>query len=401
MSKQEQDYRAVVRDIVLDDVNFVQFTAKGKIRMGQSAPWRQVTVRPVEIKGARQLQFSYLDERQDITKNYGDDDNLLDKLDEILAIPYSALRVLTIEQDIQVQVSKKGKALIRYNDPPKGTAPTLKHNSDKDLPLPDNRPDAYLQAVGIMNSQGEIRPRMRDKFKQINEFLKLLEHTRALKEIEYRPVQIVDFGCGSAYLTLATYHYLNTIKGIEARLDGVDTNAHLMEQAQAISHDLNYDGACFYQQPIGDYQPETPPDIVMALHACDTATDDALAQGINHGAHLILSAPCCHHHLHAQMTTVDPMRPVLRHGILKKRMGDILTDSFRALILRICGYKTDVVEFISSEHTDRNLMIRAIQRDNMDIDAFVEEYNELKAFWKVTPYLETVLGDGFRVLVKG
>ena len=400
MSKQEQDYRDVVRDIVLDDANFVQFTAKGKIRMGQSSPWRQVTVRPVEIKGARHLQFSYLDERQDITKNYSDGD-ILDKLDEVLAIPYSALRVLTTERDVQVQVSKKGKALIRNNKPPKGTTLALSHDSDKDLPLPDNRPDAYLQAVGIMNSQGEIRPRMRDKFKQINEFLKLLEHTRALKEIEYRPVQIVDFGCGSAYLTLATYHYLNTIKGIEARLDGVDTNAHLMKQAQDISKDLHYEGACFYQQPISDYQPETPPDIVMALHACDTATDDALAQGINHGAHLILSAPCCHHHLHAQMTAVAPMRPVLRHGILKKRMGDILTDSFRALILRICGYKTDVVEFISSEHTDRNLMIRAVQRDNMDIDAFVEEYNDLKAFWKVTPYLETLLGDGFRVLVKG
>lgn len=392
--KPNQDYQALLRDIVLTDATFIQLTLKGKIRLGVSSPWRQVTVRPVELKGGYHLQFSYLDAKQDTTKNFAGDD-AVDRLDEVLAIPYSAIRILTTTQDIQVQLTKKGKAIIHRNKPPADIQVDLGHDSSKDLPIPEHHPDAYLQAVGIMNSQGEVRPRMRDKFKQINEFLKLLEHTNALDEISTRPLQIVDFGCGSAYLTLATYHYLNTIRGIPARLDGVDTNHTLIQQAQDISLGLDYTDACFYDQPIGDYQPDTPPDIVMALHACDTATDDALAQGIRHNAHLILSAPCCHHHLHTQLGSVDPLRPILRHGILKKRMGDILTDSFRALILRICGYKTDVVEFISSEHTDRNLMIRAVRRDNIEIAPFVAEYNALKTFWNVTPYLETLLGNTF------
>lgn len=398
-TKQEQEYQTIVRAMVLDEATFVQLTLKGKIRLGVNSVWRQVTVRPVELKGEHHLQFSYLDAKQDTTKNFTGDE-AIDRLNEVLAIPYSAIRVLTTVQDLQIQLTKKGKAILHYAKPPSDVQVDLEHNFIKDLPIPEHRPDAYLQAVGIMNSQGEVRPRMRDKFKQINEFLKLLEHTNALDDIPTRPVQIVDFGCGSAYLTLATYHYLNTIRGVSARLDGVDTNSTLIQQAQQISLDLNYTDTCFYDQPIGDYQPDTPPDIVMALHACDTATDDALAQGIRHNAHLILSAPCCHYQLHTQLGTVDPLRPILRHGILKKRMGDILTDSFRALILRICGYKTDVIEFISSEHTDRNLMIRAVRRDGMEITPFIAEYNALKAFWNVTPHLETLLEDHFVRLVQ-
>ena len=135
--------------------------------------------------------------------------------------------------------------------------------------------------------------------------------------------------------------------------------------------------------------------MVVALHACDTATDDALKQGIINQAGLILAAPCCHHDLNAQLGNVELFQPVLRHGILKQRLADMLTDSFRALILRIMGYKTDVIQFVSSEHTDRNLMIRAVRRTAPGEAAFVREYLDLKTFWGVTPYLETALGDVF------
>jgi SAM-dependent methyltransferase len=234
---------------------------------------------------------------------------------------------------------------------------------------------------------------MHAKFSQINEFLKLLEHTEELDAFEKTPVNILDCGCGSAYLSFAAYHYLNDVRGIPARLVGIDVNETLIQKDNAESEQLGYTDACFQRSSIIDYEPDVPPDIVLALHACDTATDEAIAQGIRWQSRLILCAPCCHHHLQKQLQAVEPFEPVFRHGILKQRMGDILTDAFRALILRMLGYKTDVVEFVSPEHTDKNLMIRAVKRGQQDTAQFVQEYIKLKNYWHVTPYLETLLGD--------
>ncbi|MBZ0276529.1 MAG: SAM-dependent methyltransferase, partial [Anaerolineae bacterium] len=293
---------------------------------------------------------------------------------------------------------KKGKAII-HRSKTATAAPDFAHDSSKALPLPAGQPDPFLEAVGIMNSDGSVKAAMQGKFAQINEFLKLLDHTGGLDDFDHTPLHILDCGCGSSYLTFAAYHYINDVRGIPARMTGIDSNAGLIEKSSAYTLELDTPEVCFYPTAIADYVPETPPDIVLALHACDTATDDALFQGISSGAGLILSVPCCHHHLHHQIETVEPFRPVLRHGILKKRMADILTDSFRALILRIMGYKTDVVEFVSSEHTDRNLMIRAVKRTAPGDPAFVAEYRALKDFWGVTPYLETLLGESFQALM--
>ncbi len=250
-----------------------------------------------------------------------------------------------------------------------------------------------------MNEQGQIRPGMHAKFTQVNEFLKLLEHTGALEQIEHRPVQILDCGCGSAYLSFAAYHYLRDVRHIPARLTGIDVNATLIEKDSALSEQLGFSDACFATSSILAYQPGVPPDILLALHACDTATDEALFQGINAQSQVILCAPCCHHHLHEQLHAIAPMLPmspmsaIFHDGILKKRLADILTDTFRALALRILGYKTDVVEFIAPEHTDKNLMIRAVKGQQPGNPATVKEYLELKQFWKVTPYIETLLGE--------
>jgi len=396
------DYHDLIRQMVLDEATFVQLTLKGKVRDGAAAPWRMITVRPVLVKNRRHLQFSYFDQKQDFTKNFADQE-AAQKLEEALAIPFSAIHARTTTQDISVQISKKGRPITHRGKPPVDTQADLSHDAPKTLPLPADQPDAFLQGVGIMNAQGQIKPDMRDKFYQINEFLKLLEHTGEIERyqqqrrgLQAEPLRIVDFGCGSAYLTLAAYHYLNDIKELPAQLTGIDRNAALINKNITTAHKLGYENAHFYAGDISDYtmltRQEGAPDIVMALHACDTATDDALAQAVLSGAKLILAAPCCHHDLHAQLEAVDPFRPVMRHGILKKRMGDILTDSFRALVLRICGYKTDVIEFVSSEHTDRNLMIRALLRENIDNAEFIREYQQLKEFWGVTPYIERLLG---------
>jgi hypothetical protein len=141
------------------------------------------------------------------------------------------------------------------------------------------------------------------------------------------------------------------------------------------------------------------PDIVLALHACDTATDEAIYQGIVSQSRLIMCAPCCHHHLNQQLHAVRPFTPIFQDGVLKQRLSDILTDTFRALVLRIMGYKTDVVEFVSPEHTDKNLMIRAVRRTQWDKARYIQEYLDLKKYWGVTPYLETLLGERFTILL--
>jgi SAM-dependent methyltransferase len=386
------NYRQMVKGRVFDEDTFVQMTMKGKLN--GDLPWQKVVVRPVLIKNRRHLQFSHFTAKQDITKNYAGGEAEA-HLDELLALPFHNILVRSTGEDLNVQITPKGKAIIQRGQPNETRQPQLTHDANKDLPIPADKPDAFLQTIGIMSVDGRVKANMQGKFSQLNEFLKLLEHTGTLESFEHSPLNILDCGCGSSYLTFAMYHYLNNLRGIPAELTGIDVNAKLIDKSNAHSQELGLGDACFYTSSIADYVPEAAPDIVIALHACDTATDDALALGIRQGAGLILAAPCCHHHMHQQLQTVEPFQPVLRHGILKQRMADILTDTFRALILRIMGYKTDVIQFVASEHTDRNLMIRAVRRTNPGASEFVQEYVALKAFWGVTPYLETMLGENF------
>ncbi len=394
-----EDYLYQIKALVLDEETFVRLVLKGqsqiqgKTQVAGNNPWRQVVVRPVLLKSGRHLQFSYFSQKQDITKNYRQSEAEA-RLDEVLALPFQSMAVQSTTGEKLFQVTKKGKAILHKSKKASAVdSPNLTHDASKQLVLPAGRPDAFLQATGVMDEQGHVRPSMHGKFIQINEFLKLLEHTGELERLPERPVEILDCGCGSAYLSFATYHYLNDVRKIPARLTGIDFNETLIRKDSIESEQLGFAHACFERSAIIDYQPAVAPDIVLALHACDTATDEALYQGIKHDARLILCAPCCHHHLQEQLHAVAPLGAIFHDGILKHRLGDILTDTLRAQILRILGYRTDVVEFVAPEHTDKNLMIRAVRRTAGGNASAVREYLELKQFWGVTPYLETLLGE--------
>lgn len=392
------EYKEQIKHIVLDEDGFVRLIMRGQLP-NQALPWRQVIVRPVLIKNERHLQFSYFTEKQDITRNYRGAE-AREKLDELLALPFSSIAARSKTGDVRVQLTKKGNAIMHRSRAAAPREPDLAHDQSKKLLLPADRPDAFLQATGVMDEQGKVRPSMQAKFTQVNEFLKLLEHTGELEHFDKTPVNILDCGCGSAYLGFAAYHYLNAVRHIPARLVGIDVNETLIEKDNRQSEQLGFSGACFQRSAIIDYVPEVPPNIVLALHACDTATDEAIVQGIAWQARLILCAPCCHHHLHEQLHVVKPFAPVFQDGIHKKRLADILTDTFRALALRIMGYKTDVVEFIAPEHTDKNLMIRAVRRLRPGNPVYVQEYLDLKGYWSVTPYIETLLGEQFTKLLQ-
>jgi SAM-dependent methyltransferase len=389
------DYKQLIRDNIIHNEDFIKATFSGQHR-DQTIPWTRVTVRPVLVRGQKHMQFSYFDAKKDITKNYRGDESA-EKLEQILAVEYKNVHVQTAYNTIDITITNKGKALIHSTtSSARLREANLSHDHQKQVLLTVNDAAPFLKAVGIMTQDGKIRADMQSKFRQINEFLKLVQQTGELEKFNKSPLSVVDCGCGNAYLTFAFYYYLNYALNIPTYLTGIDVNGELLAKHAEKSSILDWSGLTFQTTSIIDFKPLAPPDIVLALHACDIATDEALAQGIRWQSKLIISTPCCQHHLQEQLDhqpAPSPFQSVERHSILKERLGDILTDTFRALILRIMGYQTEVVEFVSSEHTAKNLMIRAVRSLKVGDPRFVQEYKDLKDFWKVTPYLEQLLGE--------
>jgi SAM-dependent methyltransferase len=393
MSERSEDYRLVLREAVAAEESFLWLTAGGAQR-GQETPWVKAEVRPVKVKGRRRLQFSYFDGSKHITKNYARAESWR-KLEELLALPFRHFHLQSAEGDLHVRITKRGRVLIRREKAKHPERePDLAHDRVKEYPIPADAPDGFLQTIGIMDRQGRVRGTMHAKFRQINQFLKLMGDMFPPEEFGDGGVEIVDCGCGSAHLTFAAYHYFSHLQGVKARVIGVDTNRETIEKCQELRQSLGWDGMEFHVSAIAEFSPERPPDLVLSLHACDTATDEAIAQGIRWESSGILAAPCCQHELHTQLEA-PTFRPVLRHGILKERTADILTDAFRALVLRIMGYRTDVVEFVSPEHTSKNLMIRAKRALKPGDPRLIEEYRDLKRFWDVDPCIERLVGEEF------
>jgi SAM-dependent methyltransferase len=401
MASGEND-RDALRELVTSTVvgpGFRRATFGGVARQA-SSPWTRVVVRAIDLRGEPYLQFSYFDGNKDTTKNYRPAEAAA-PLAELLRFGFSGIHLSTAAEEIDARTTKKGKILIGRRKTAEGAAPEA-HNRAKNVPLPEGRADRLLEVMGIMTEGGRVRPTMRAKYSQINEFLKHLIHVMddAGLRTPGRELTILDCGCGSSYLTLAVHHYLNDVLAVPARITGVDVNEEVIRKSTERSERLGAEGIAFECSRIRGI--EARPDIVLALHACDTATDEAIAQAIRGEAKLLLSVPCCHHALNAEMRAEGPaevLRPLLRHGILRERAADLVTDAFRALALRIMGYRTDVVEFVSTEHTARNLMIRAVHGLPIGEPTFVREYLAMKEFVGVTPYIEGALGAPFTRLL--
>jgi SAM-dependent methyltransferase len=395
MTFTSESLRELVAATVLGG-SFRRGTFGGVARLAATS-WVRVIIRPLDLRGEPHLQFSYFDGKKDFARNFP----LYEAqppVDELLAIGYSGIHLETETEEIDLRVSKKGKVFVGRK-PVKRTVAIEPHNRVKDMPLPEGRADRLLEVMGIATADGRIRPTMRAKFTQINEFLKHLSHVlddAGLRDLG-RPLELLDCGCGSSYLTLAAHHYLNDVLAIATRIVGVDVNEEVIRKSIARAELLGARDLNFTCGAIGEMTAK--PDIVFALHACDTATDDALAGAVKAEAKLLLSVPCCHHHLNDSIRPEGEaavLRPILRHGILQQRTADLVTDAFRALALRIMGYRTEIVEFTSPEHTARNLMIRAVRGVPIGDAAFIHEYRALKRFWNVTPYIETALGEQFQ-----
>ena len=390
--KNMSDYQNIIREAVLNEANFVRATFSGRQR-GQTIAWKRLELRPIEVKGSRHLQFSFFDDKKNIVKNYKGE-TAVTELNHALDLLFRNFHVITQTETIQINLTKKGKAIIKRKANEGAIAVSLAHDRAKNTILSEGEDIPFLRALGVMRADGRIKADRRSKFQQINAFLKILAEIDEIATLP-EPVRLVDFGCGNAYLTFAAYHYLQNILGKQSVVVGVDGQESLIARNQQIAQSLGWDNLTFEQGMIIDYQTDNPPNIVVALHACDTATDDMLAQGVKWQSQVLIAAPCCHHHLQVQLKE-RPSPPefdaVLRYGLLHERLGDILTDACRAAILRLMGYQVTVMQFVSPDHTPKNLLLRAVRKgDDLGRETAVGEYNQLQQYWQVEPYLAQLL----------
>jgi SAM-dependent methyltransferase len=366
-----------VRRLILDPDRLVRAVAAGR-RRGSVPSLARAELRPVDLKNGRRLQLVASDGQRPTTTNL-DFGAAASLVDDLLREPFGNWHVETTATTLQLRVTKRGEAQVHRSAPVTGASGAEHDRAKVHLLAPD---DPLYGELGASAA----------KRRQVDAFLRALAAT--LDEPGPEPLHVVDLGCGNAYLTFAAFRYLSA-QGHDVRVTGIDVREDQRERNTALAEALGCaDRVRFAAGTISDADVENPPDLVLALHACDTATDDALARAVRWGARWILAAPCCHHDIAAQLRRGPAPRPyqtMLRHGILRERFADTLTDTLRAALLRLHGYRVEVVEFVDSQHTPRNLLLRARHTGAAPDAAATEEYTELTNVWQVTPHLATLL----------
>ncbi|KRA30895.1 MULTISPECIES: class I SAM-dependent methyltransferase [unclassified Nocardioides] len=400
----EDGLARVAQDLLAED-RLVRAVGSGRRRTAVP-PWRRVELRWVDLKAGRHLQIVRYDATQAHTANHLAGEAAHEAVTELLAEPFGNWTVETTEHALSLRVTKKGDAALHVRASTgsasgEETAPDRSHDRAKERMLPAD--DPVFAALGMTDGQGRIKPSRMAKYRQVEDFLRILDRSVAdarakghLREpTEERPLHVVDLGCGNGYLTFAAHRMLSGRSGLPVRLTGVDVKEQSRDHNASVAAKLGID-AEFVAGTIGGAALATPPDVVLALHACDTATDDALARAVAWEAPLVLAAPCCHHDIASQLRRTPapaPYSALVRDGILRERFADTLTDALRSLLLRQQGYRVDVMEFVDSQHTPRNTLLRAVRTgDVTDTGPAVEEYDALVATWAIRPRLGELLG---------
>jgi SAM-dependent methyltransferase len=401
-AEQLQDALDRVRALLLDEGRLVRAIGSGR-RRGTQPRWRRAELRYVGLKTGRRLQVTTYDDTQAHTANHKAA-SAGEAVDALLAEPFGNWHVETADETYQLRVTKKGKALSHTSAREASPAPSGEpHDRVKARLLPED--DPLLAAIGFTDAQGRLKPSRQAKYRQVEEFLRdlapVVDDAIATGIVEQptteRPLRVVDLGCGNAYLTFAAHRYLAHVKGLPVRTTGVDVKAQSREHNESLAESLGLAGEMrFVQSDIGSVELDERPDVVLALHACDTATDDALARAVTWDAPVVLAAPCCHHDVAAQLRrapTPAPYSMLTRSGILRERFADTLTDALRSGVLRLVGYRVDVIDFVDSKHTPRNTLLRAVRTGAPSTARLRGELDELTRTWGVRPKLAELLHD--------
>ena len=374
-------------DLISDTSTLVRVVLSGR-RRNMVVPFERIDIRPVLIKEALSLQIAQNDGRITTTKNVSPKDF---NAQSYLEMGYANILVEHTSGALSIRITKKGEAQIHEE---KGAREQNLDHDRKKARLLDSS-DPFLIEVGISDSEGRVKPSRSDKYLQVEEFLRLLVPTLnsaieskqiAAPTIE-KPLVIADLGCGNAYLTFAVHQYLRSIE-MPVHVIGIDIKPQSLKRNTEIAEKLGITKTIEFKAEAIDQTSITTCDIAIALHACDTATDDAIAWAVTGGAKLLLIAPCCQHDLQTQMNQApEPWNLLTKHGLMKERLGDLMTDALRAQILKLVGYRTEVIEFIGGEHTPRNIMIRAVLTGAKAESKDIESYKQMLKEWKIDPAL--------------
>ena len=391
MQISREDALAVASLRILDTSTFVRAVLSGR-RRNMQVDFERIDIRLVEIKGVLNLQLMQNDGRATTTKNLVPQQSVIY---DLLNSGYANFTIESTHEMYSVRITKSGDAQVHTEK--RESEQNLVHDKKKDRLLDSN--DPFWREVGIADAKGVIKPSRQDKYKQVEEFLRLLSPAlnaaidagQIQKPTVDNPLRITDLGCGHAYLTFAAHQFLMK-SGIPVSITGIDVRPDSRDRNNAIAEKLGITKTINFKAEEISQTTEDYADVAIALHACDTATDDAIAWAVKGGAKLLLIAPCCHHDIQKQIETApEPWGALTKFGLMKERLGDLLTDSFRAQLLRIIGYRVEVIEFVGGEHTPRNLMIRAVKTGAKAEKLDIERYLEITAQWGVTPVLEKKL----------
>jgi len=362
---------------------------------GEEKDLKRILVRRVLLKDEPQLSFVYRYETRDVTKNHPIEAGV-QTVKDLLGTDFKTAHLFTTKQDVQIEFSKKGKTKLGRGRPSHTpvSVSAQGHDRQKHRVVDPARP--FLRALGVTHAQNRIVPAMARKWKQINKFIEIFGHALVSSDLaDQDRIHVVDFGCGKGYLTFAIYDYLQSVLGIETQVTGVELRENLVNLCTDIAMRLGMDGLRFQVGDVRSSPPETM-DALIALHACDTATDLAIHLGIRSGAGIIMCSPCCHKEIRRQIQSPEILLPMLKYGVHLGQEADMVTDALRALLLEAHGYKTQILEFVSLEHTSKNKMILAVRgTGTAERGEVLEQIKTLKAFYCIEHQtLESLLCQG-------
>ena len=402
MSEDREKVEELLNKII--DIDFVAATISGK--RAKSYETDKVKLRLISIKDKYLIQITEYTGTKVFHKNVEFSDAVR-YITENITGNFRQCQIDTKTNSYSIISSKKGKINVKTRKRDKVTGDVnVSHNKEKNYLLPEGEQADFLIELGVMNDEGYVIKAKYDKFRQINRFIEFVEDV-VKKLPTKREVKIIDFGCGKSYLTFALYYYLKVKKQMDVNITGLDLKADVIEKCNNLAKKLGYEKLEFLNGDIADYDGTDSVDMVVTLHACDTATDYALAKAVKWNARVIMSVPCCQHEINRQINN-DLLNPVLKYGILKERMSALITDGIRAGLLEENGYDTQILEFIDMEHTPKNLLIRAVKR-NLSIgmkdgkiiserEKSSENLIEMMDELHVTPTLAGLLNDDLTAL---
>lgn len=402
---------SVLREMINEELDQLILSNSRDQAMGT-----KVKVRPVLIKGELFFQETLYKGTQVFHENFGAEE-MISRLEKYLQNLFKQGEIKGRQGETTILVSKKGKMTIKrrknavvtgcdsISADKGGKMPggrleaqeefraNLQHNRTKQYILMEGKPVDFLVGLGVQTPDGKVTKNRYDKFRQINRYLEFIEDV--LEELpKDRTIRIIDFGCGKSYLTFAMYYYLHELRGRDIQVTGLDLKMDVINHCNQLAEKLHYDNLHFEYGNISSYEGADAVDMVVTLHACDTATDYALEKAVKWGASVIMAVPCCQHEVNKQIKN-DVLQPILKYGIIKERMSALITDALRANLLEQQGYDTQILEFIDMEHTPKNILIRAVKRRGMQsrkkATGTSGDIKEVTEFLHITPTLEGLL----------